>query len=40
MDDLWRNGVLIEKSNDPPILIFKIPEDWTPPLLNSRETNF
>ena len=40
MDDPWRNGVMIEKAGDPIISRLEIPEDWMPPPLNIRETNF
>ena len=29
MNDIWSNGVVIEKVEDPTILLFKITEDWT-----------
>ena len=40
MDDLWRNGVLIEKEGDQEIQQFKIPEHWTPPPEKSGEKKF
>ena len=40
MDDPWRNGILIEKAGNPTILRFNIPQDWTPPPLQSGEKKF
>ena len=40
MDDMWSNSLMIEKVGDPTISQFNIPDYWTPPHENIKQTKF